>query len=78
VLGFISYVLILIFFPPTPVLNRKPLDLTGTPKWQLPPAWNSLRISLLSLIGLVMVFLVAPILLTAFVGYSVLKSARPE
>ena len=78
VIGFISYVLILIFFPPTPVLNRKPLELTGAPKWQMPPGLNSLRISVFSLIGLVMVLLVAPILLLALVCYRIFKSASPE
>jgi len=77
VVGFISYLLILIVFPPRPFQYER-RDLTAKPKWQMPPAWNSLRINLFSLVGLLIVIMVAPILLSAFVCQWIFKPASPE
>ena len=75
VLGLIAYVLILIFFPPTPLFDRKRPESTHGPTVQLlPPFLNSVRRIWLFLMGLLIVPFVAPILLLALVGYRLFKS----
>jgi hypothetical protein len=79
-IGLISYVLILLFFE-SPVSDRRlPGGGGGEEKgYRLPPFWNSLRITLFSLIGVVLVPLMAPVFLLALVCYRFLRPTnRPS
>jgi hypothetical protein len=76
-IGVISYLLILRFFE-YPVSDRKRPEVEdGQKGWRLPPFWNSLRMALFSLLGLVTVPLLAPVFLLAFVCYRFLKPTNP-
>ena len=82
VIGVISYLLFLFVFRPGPVL-RQPGEITDQithegKGWGLPPFWNSLRMSLLTVVGLVMVIPLAPFLLLACVCVRVLKPEKPR
>ena len=74
VIGVAAYLLILIFYPPTPLFNRKRREIVHYPNARvLPPFWNRLRLIWMFLVGLVTVPLVAPFLLLALVWHTILK-----
>jgi multisubunit Na+/H+ antiporter MnhB subunit len=82
VIGVISYLLFLFVFRPAPVFRQPGETADEIPDegkgWGLPPFWNSLRMSVFTVIGLVMVILLAPFLLLACICARFLKPEKPS